>query len=87
MCYRLLGSSLPLLSLAQLQMVLRGEVMLRYGIHVLSAQVGERHKVLVLVGETSPQFLQLNGYRAKLDKLLVYKAVLYAQFDGFHSLW
>lgn len=62
--------------------------MLRYGIHVLSAQVGERHKVLVLVGETSPQFLQLNGswYQAKLDKLLVYKAVLYAQFDGcIHS--
>ncbi|NXN38906.1 MBB1A protein, partial [Rhinoptilus africanus] len=34
MCYRLLGSALPLLSLDQLQIVLKGKVMQRYGEHV-----------------------------------------------------
>ncbi|NXO73328.1 MBB1A protein, partial [Phainopepla nitens] len=34
MCYKLLGSALPLLSLEQLQVVLKGKVMLRYGEHV-----------------------------------------------------
>uniref|UniRef100_A0A8C0GUR4 MYB binding protein 1a n=1 Tax=Chelonoidis abingdonii TaxID=106734 RepID=A0A8C0GUR4_CHEAB len=44
MCYRLLGSSLPLLSLDQLQIVLRGEVMRHYGDHVVSAQLPDRFK-------------------------------------------
>ncbi|XP_036251217.1 myb-binding protein 1A [Molothrus ater] len=38
MCYRLLGSALPLLSLEQLQLVLKGKVMLRYGEHVVATQ-------------------------------------------------
>uniref|UniRef100_A0A4X2MEM5 MYB binding protein 1a n=1 Tax=Vombatus ursinus TaxID=29139 RepID=A0A4X2MEM5_VOMUR len=42
--FRLLGSALPLLSLEQLRMVLRGEVMRRYGDHVLSAQLPSRFK-------------------------------------------
>lgn len=37
--FRLLGSALPHLSLAQLKEVLSGEVMLQYGEHVVSAQV------------------------------------------------
>ncbi|XP_066491533.1 myb-binding protein 1A [Tiliqua scincoides] len=44
MCYRLLGSALPLLSLDQLTMVLRGEVMRRYGTHVVSTQLPDRFK-------------------------------------------
>lgn len=40
MCYRLLGSALPLLSLDQLQMVLKGKVMQQYGEHVVTTQVG-----------------------------------------------
>lgn len=40
MCYRLLGSALPLLSLEQLQVVLKGKVMLHYGEHVVTTQVG-----------------------------------------------
>lgn len=40
MCYRLLGSALPLLSLDQLQMVLKGRVMQHYGEHVVTTQVG-----------------------------------------------
>ncbi|XP_061105815.1 myb-binding protein 1A-like protein [Conger conger] len=44
MCYRLLGSALPLLSLPQLQQVLTGEVMRHYGEHVVSAQLPDRFK-------------------------------------------
>ncbi|XP_064208477.1 myb-binding protein 1A-like protein isoform X1 [Anguilla rostrata] len=44
MCYRLLGSALPLLSLPQLQQVLSGEVMRHYGEHVVSAQLPDRFK-------------------------------------------
>lgn len=40
MCYRLLGSALPFLSLDQLQMVLKGKVMQHYGEHVVTSQVG-----------------------------------------------
>ncbi|KAJ8266572.1 hypothetical protein GJAV_G00132020 [Gymnothorax javanicus] len=44
MCYRLLGSALPLLSVPQLQQVLSGEVMRHYGEHVVSAQLPDRFK-------------------------------------------
>ncbi|XP_037230991.1 myb-binding protein 1A [Falco rusticolus] len=44
MCYRLLGSALPLLSLDQLQMVLRGKVMQHYGEHVVTSQLPDRFK-------------------------------------------
>ncbi|KAJ7308918.1 hypothetical protein JRQ81_008195 [Phrynocephalus forsythii] len=44
MCYRLLGNALPLLSLSQLKMVLRGEVMRHYGIHVVSTKLPTRFK-------------------------------------------
>ncbi|XP_030328128.1 myb-binding protein 1A [Strigops habroptila] len=44
MCYRLLGSALPLLSLDQLQMVLKGKVMQRYGEHVVTTQLPDRFK-------------------------------------------
>ncbi|XP_063258483.1 myb-binding protein 1A [Prinia subflava] len=38
MCYRLLGSALPLLSTEQLQVLLKGKVMLHYGEHVVATQ-------------------------------------------------
>ncbi|KAM8975163.1 LOW QUALITY PROTEIN: myb-binding protein 1A [Pelodytes ibericus] len=44
MCYRLLGASLPLLDINQLQIVLRGDVMLHYGAHVVSTQPADRFK-------------------------------------------
>ncbi|XP_054481396.1 myb-binding protein 1A-like protein [Anoplopoma fimbria] len=43
--FRLLGSALPLLSLAQLKEVLSGEVMVHYGEHVVSAQKPDRFKL------------------------------------------
>ncbi|XP_076017396.1 myb-binding protein 1A-like protein [Genypterus blacodes] len=45
LCFRLLGSALPLLSLAQLKEVLSGEVMMQYGEHVVSAQTPDRFKL------------------------------------------
>ncbi|KAM4795348.1 myb-binding protein 1A [Rhinophrynus dorsalis] len=44
MCYRLLGAALPLLDVKQLQTVLRCEVMLHYGAHVVSTQPADRFK-------------------------------------------
>ncbi|NWU90150.1 MBB1A protein, partial [Upupa epops] len=44
MCYRLLGSALPLLSLDQLEMVLKGKVMQHYGEHVVTTQLPDRFK-------------------------------------------
>ncbi|NXF83642.1 MBB1A protein, partial [Sclerurus mexicanus] len=44
MCYRLLGSALPVLSLEQLQVVLKGKVMLHYGEHVVATQFPQGHK-------------------------------------------
>ncbi|KAF7244331.1 Myb-binding protein 1A-like protein [Varanus komodoensis] len=42
MCFRLLGTVLPLLSLRQLKTVLRGEVMRQYGIHIVSNKLPGR---------------------------------------------
>ncbi|KAM4046399.1 myb-binding protein 1A [Anomaloglossus baeobatrachus] len=44
LCYRLLGAALPLLDTNQLQMILHGNVMLRYGEHVVSTQPADRFK-------------------------------------------
>ncbi|XP_063809786.1 myb-binding protein 1A [Pseudophryne corroboree] len=44
MCYRLLGAALPLLDKNMLQLILRSEVMLRYGAHVISNQPADRFK-------------------------------------------
>ncbi|NXP22956.1 MBB1A protein, partial [Scytalopus superciliaris] len=44
MCYRLLGSALPVLSLEQLQVVLKGKVMLHYGEHVGATQFPQGFK-------------------------------------------
>lgn len=48
--FRLLGSALPLLSVAQLKEVLSGGVMMHYGEHVVSAQVSD------LVWSTTSRF-------------------------------
>uniref|UniRef100_A0A672Q298 Myb-binding protein 1A-like protein n=1 Tax=Sinocyclocheilus grahami TaxID=75366 RepID=A0A672Q298_SINGR len=42
--FRLLGASLPLLSVAQLEFVLSADVMTHYGQHMLSAQLADRFK-------------------------------------------
>ncbi|XP_075708952.1 myb-binding protein 1A [Rhinoderma darwinii] len=44
LCYRLLGAALPLLDINQLRMILRRNVMLHYGAHVVSTQPADRFK-------------------------------------------
>ncbi|XP_069827252.1 myb-binding protein 1A [Dendropsophus ebraccatus] len=44
MCYRLLGAALPFLDNDQLQMILRRNIMIRYGDHVVSTQPADRFK-------------------------------------------
>uniref|UniRef100_A0A3Q3J9R7 Uncharacterized protein n=1 Tax=Monopterus albus TaxID=43700 RepID=A0A3Q3J9R7_MONAL len=56
--FRLLGSALPLLSVAQLKEVLSGEVMMHYGKHVLSAQVSDRFKLAPEMDTYVSDFLQ-----------------------------
>ncbi|KAM6048418.1 myb-binding protein 1A [Theristicus caerulescens] len=57
MCYRLLGSALPLLSLDQLQMVLKGKVMQHYGEHVVTTQLPDRFKFAPEMEEYIDEFL------------------------------
>ncbi|XP_029925030.1 myb-binding protein 1A-like protein [Myripristis murdjan] len=56
--FRLLGSALPLLSLAQLREVLSGEVMRLYGEHVVSAQTPDRFKLAPEMDAYVSDFLQ-----------------------------
>ncbi|XP_070773247.1 myb-binding protein 1A-like protein [Enoplosus armatus] len=56
--FRLLGSALPLLSLAQLEEVLSGEVMMHYGEHVVSAQKPDRFKLAPEMDTYVSDFLQ-----------------------------
>ncbi|XP_054610863.1 myb-binding protein 1A-like protein isoform X2 [Dunckerocampus dactyliophorus] len=56
--FRLLGSALPFLSLAQLEEVLHGEVMMHYGEHVVSAQKQERFKLAPEMDAYVSKFLE-----------------------------
>uniref|UniRef100_A0A4W6DF58 MYB binding protein (P160) 1a n=1 Tax=Lates calcarifer TaxID=8187 RepID=A0A4W6DF58_LATCA len=56
--YRLLGSALPHLSVAQLKEVLSGEVMMHYGEHVVSAQKPDRFKLAPEMDVYVSDFLQ-----------------------------
>ncbi|XP_056253770.1 myb-binding protein 1A-like protein [Seriola aureovittata] len=56
--FRLLGSALPHLSVAQLKEVLSGEVMMHYGEHVVSAQKPDRFKLAPEMEVYVSDFLQ-----------------------------
>ncbi|XP_068187721.1 myb-binding protein 1A-like protein [Antennarius striatus] len=58
MSFRLLGSALPLLSVAQLKEVLSGQVMMLYGEHVVSAQKPDRYKLAPEMDTYVSDFLQ-----------------------------
>ncbi|XP_039612824.1 myb-binding protein 1A-like protein [Polypterus senegalus] len=58
LCYRLLGSALPLLSLGQIGYVLRGDVLKHYGAHVVSAQVPARFKFAPEMQQYVSSFLE-----------------------------
>lgn len=67
--FRLLGSALPHLSLPQLKEVLSGEVMMQYGVHVVSAQVRTLNQTNPRTGEprfwTTIRSRRLFEYRSK----------------------
>ncbi|XP_070699639.1 myb-binding protein 1A-like protein [Pempheris klunzingeri] len=56
--FRLLGSALPFLSVAQLKEVLSGEVMMLYGEHVVAAQKPDRFKLAPEMDAYVSDFLQ-----------------------------
>ncbi|XP_060738940.1 myb-binding protein 1A-like protein isoform X2 [Tachysurus vachellii] len=58
LAFRLMGVSLPLLPVSQLQYVLNGEVMRRYGEHVMTAQLPERFKFSPEMDEYVSEFLR-----------------------------
>ncbi|KAL2091721.1 hypothetical protein ACEWY4_011519 [Coilia grayii] len=58
MCFRLVGSALPLLSVTQLHQVLSSEVMRHYGEHVVVAQQPDRFKIAPEIETYVKQFLQ-----------------------------
>ncbi|KAK2879674.1 myb-binding protein 1A-like protein [Channa argus] len=58
LCFRLLGSALPFLSVSQLKEVLSGEVMMHYGEHVVSAQKPDRFKLAPEMDVYVSDFLQ-----------------------------
>ncbi|CAJ0968617.1 unnamed protein product [Ranitomeya imitator] len=63
LCYRLLGAALPLLDKNQLQMILHGNVMLRYGEHVVSTQDSDPES-------DGPLDLESPGYQSTIDSLI-----------------
>ncbi|XP_067295675.1 myb-binding protein 1A-like protein [Pseudorasbora parva] len=56
--FRLLGASLPLLSIPQLEFVLSGDVMRYYGEHMLSAQLPDRFKFAPEMEKYVSEFMQ-----------------------------
>ncbi|XP_051891931.1 myb-binding protein 1A-like protein [Pristis pectinata] len=58
LCFRLLGNTLPLLNLCQLNLVLTGEVMRHYGDHVVSAQLPKRFRFAPEMEKCVDSFLE-----------------------------
>ncbi|XP_062887564.1 myb-binding protein 1A-like protein [Mobula hypostoma] len=65
LCFRLLGGTLPLLNLSQLNLVLTGEVMKHYGDHVVSAQLQKRFRFAPEMEKYVDSFLESTQDEAK----------------------
>ncbi|XP_051847497.1 myb-binding protein 1A [Antechinus flavipes] len=86
--FRLLGSALPLLSLEQLQVVLRGEVMRRYGDHVLSAQLPSRFKFAPEMEKYVGSFLEgCPDPEKQLAVLVAFSSLTNQGYPVVPSLW
>uniref|UniRef100_A0A7N4NXV2 MYB binding protein 1a n=1 Tax=Sarcophilus harrisii TaxID=9305 RepID=A0A7N4NXV2_SARHA len=86
--FRLLGSVLPLLSLEQLQVVLRGEVMRRYGDHVLSAQLPSRFKFAPEMEKYVDSFLEgCPDPEKQLAVLVAFSSLTNQGYPVVPSLW
>ncbi|ELV12010.1 Myb-binding protein 1A [Tupaia chinensis] len=58
LCFRLLGTALPLLSLEQLQLVMRGNLIRHYGEHLVTAKVPNQFKFAPEMHEYVDTFLE-----------------------------
>uniref|UniRef100_A0A3B4BXJ1 Myb-binding protein 1A-like protein n=1 Tax=Pygocentrus nattereri TaxID=42514 RepID=A0A3B4BXJ1_PYGNA len=86
--FRLLGVALPLLSVSQLQFVLSGEVMRRYGEHVASAQLPERFKFSPEMGEYVNSFMQsCREPERQLTVILAFTQLTHQGYPAVPSHW
>ncbi|XP_036611742.1 myb-binding protein 1A [Trichosurus vulpecula] len=86
--FRLLGSALPLLSLEQLHMVLHGEVMRRYGNHVLSAQLPSRFKFAPEMEKYVSTFMEgCEDPEKQLAVLVAFSSLTNQGYPVVPSLW
>ncbi|XP_043853301.1 myb-binding protein 1A [Dromiciops gliroides] len=86
--FRLLGSALPLLSLEQLRVVLRGEVMRRYGDHVLSAQLPSRFKFAPEMEKYVSSFLEgCADPEKQLAVLVAFSSLTNQGYPVVPSIW
>ncbi|XP_077021715.1 myb-binding protein 1A [Tamandua tetradactyla] len=58
LCFRLLGTALPLLSKEQLQLVMRGDLIRHYGEHLITAKLPDRFKFAPEMDEYVGSFLE-----------------------------
>uniref|UniRef100_A0AAR2LMA0 Myb-binding protein 1A-like protein n=1 Tax=Pygocentrus nattereri TaxID=42514 RepID=A0AAR2LMA0_PYGNA len=84
--FRLLGVALPLLSVSQLQFVLSGEVMRRYGEHV--ASLPERFKFSPEMGEYVNSFMQsCREPERQLTVILAFTQLTHQGYPAVPSHW
>ncbi|XP_018408889.1 PREDICTED: myb-binding protein 1A [Nanorana parkeri] len=88
MCYRLLGASLPLLDKNQLQFVLRSEVMLHYGNHLISTQPIDRFKFAPEMNTYVDAFLEnCEDAEKQLKVLLGFSSLTNQGYPVVPSTW
>ncbi|KAL7836131.1 hypothetical protein AOLI_G00274150 [Acnodon oligacanthus] len=86
--FRLLGVALPLLSVSQLQFVLSGEVMRRYGEHVVSAQLPERFKFYPEMDAYVNSFMQsCRDPEKQLTVILAFTQLTHQGYPAMPSHW
>ncbi|XP_068939779.1 myb-binding protein 1A [Petaurus breviceps papuanus] len=86
--FRLLGSALPLLSLEQLRVVLHGQVMRRYGNHVLSAQLPSRFRFAPEMEKYVGSFLEgCSDPEKQLEVLVAFSSLTNQGYPVVPSLW
>ncbi|KAL6466186.1 hypothetical protein MHYP_G00263190 [Metynnis hypsauchen] len=86
--FRLLSVALPLLSVSQLQFVLSGEVMRRYGEHVVSAQLPGRFKFSPEMDKYVNSFMQsCREPERQLTVILAFTQLTHQGYPAVPSHW
>ncbi|XP_056412387.1 myb-binding protein 1A [Hyla sarda] len=88
MCYRLLGASLPFLDNDQLKMILRRNIMLRYGDHVVSTQPADRFKFAPEMESYVAAFLEnCDDAEKQLTVLIGFSSLTNQGYPVVSSVW